>query len=294
MGIGLGFLFLPATSVISHWFQRKRAYAIGIVVAGSSMGGVIFPIMLNNLIIKIGFASAVRATAYLITGCLIISNILIAPRLPPRHRRPAHMQLPKPDIKKILSHRAYQIAMAGGFFTTWGFFLPFFYLQIFAESRGIDESLAFYSLSILNAASIFGRVLPNFVADKVGPYNMIIPMSFASGILIFGWLGVTTPAGLIVFCLLYGFFSGAFISLLPSILMTLSFNIGEIGIRIGIAFFVNGIAALTGTPIAGALLGPDLQWWKPVTFAGTSVLLGTSLLVVTRFLHARDKGTWRV
>lgn len=74
-------------------------------------------------------------------------------------------------------------------------------------------------LSILNAASIFGRVLPNFVADKIGPYNMIIPFSFATGIMIFGWLGVTTPAGLVVFAILYGFFSGAYISLLPSILM---------------------------------------------------------------------------
>jgi MFS family permease len=119
----------PATSVIAHWFSSKRAYAVGVVISGSSLGGVIFPIMLNNLIAQIGFSSAVRATAYLISGCLVVSNILIAPRLPPHRLRPAHMRLPKPDVKKILTHRAYQIAVLGGFFTTWGFFLPFFYLQ---------------------------------------------------------------------------------------------------------------------------------------------------------------------
>jgi MFS family permease len=120
---------LLATSVIAHWFSRRRAYAVGVVIAGSSLGGVIFPIMLNNLIVQIGFSSAVRATSYLILGCLVISSILIAPRLPPRRLRPPHMQMPPPDMKRILTHRAYQIAVLGGFFITWGFFLPFFYLQ---------------------------------------------------------------------------------------------------------------------------------------------------------------------
>ena len=187
-------------------------------------------------------------------------------------------------------------------------------------------------LSILNAASIFGRILPNFVADKIGPYNMIIPFSFSTGVLLFGWLGVSSRAGLIMHALLYGFFSGAFISLLPSVLMvcppramrlcltcwysarqTLAFNVGEIGVRVGFAFFAIAFGALTGTPISGyafpvdahviltwrrwifrALLGDDLQWWKPVVFSGISVFAGTTCLIIARHLHAKEKGTWKV
>ena len=118
-----------ATSVVSHWFKNRRSYAIGVVISGSSLGGVIFPIMLNRLIVEIGFASGVRATAYLILGCLVTANALIAPRLPPHRLRPVHLQMPKPDMKRILTHRAYQLAVLGGFFTTWGFFLSFFYIQ---------------------------------------------------------------------------------------------------------------------------------------------------------------------
>jgi hypothetical protein len=51
----------------------------------------------------------------------------------------------------------------------------------------------------MNAASLFGRILPNFVADSVGPYNVMLPFLFVNGIVIFGWLGVTNRAGLIVF-----------------------------------------------------------------------------------------------
>jgi MFS family permease len=44
MGVGIGLLFLPAVGAVSHHFQKRRALATGIVVSGSSVGGIIFPI----------------------------------------------------------------------------------------------------------------------------------------------------------------------------------------------------------------------------------------------------------
>jgi hypothetical protein len=35
MGIGMGFMFLPALSVPSHYFRAKRSVAMGIVMAGA-------------------------------------------------------------------------------------------------------------------------------------------------------------------------------------------------------------------------------------------------------------------
>lgn len=91
---------------------------------------------------------------------------------------------------------------------------------MYAETKGIGSSaLHFYTLAILNGASTFGRLLPNFIGDILGPYNMIIPTSFLSGIGIFAWLAVSTPPGLIGFAAVYGFFSGSFISLLPNIMI---------------------------------------------------------------------------
>jgi hypothetical protein len=48
-------------------------------------------------------------------------------------------------------------------------YLPFFYAPTFIIANGMSQTLSTYSLSILNAASIFGRVLPNYVADVLGP-----------------------------------------------------------------------------------------------------------------------------
>jgi hypothetical protein len=43
--IGASMIFYPAMSTITTWFFEKRAFAFGIIAAGSSLGGVVFPIV---------------------------------------------------------------------------------------------------------------------------------------------------------------------------------------------------------------------------------------------------------
>jgi MFS family permease len=44
MGIGVGFTFTPTLSNISHQFYERKALAVGIILSGSSVGAMIFPI----------------------------------------------------------------------------------------------------------------------------------------------------------------------------------------------------------------------------------------------------------
>lgn len=44
MGIGLGLTFVPAVSITSHHFAKRRSLATGIVLSGSSAGATVFPI----------------------------------------------------------------------------------------------------------------------------------------------------------------------------------------------------------------------------------------------------------
>lgn len=55
-GIGTALIFTPAVSSIGHFFLVKRANATGIAATGGSVGGVIFPLMLQRLFPQIGFA----------------------------------------------------------------------------------------------------------------------------------------------------------------------------------------------------------------------------------------------
>ena len=64
-------------------------------------------------------------------------------------------------------------------------------------------------LAILNAGSTLGRLVPTFVADRVGVYNMLVPAMAACAGLIFAMFGATDGAGVVCVGLVFGFASGA-------------------------------------------------------------------------------------
>lgn len=63
-------------------------------------------------------------------------------------------------------------------------------------------------LTIQNAASIFGRTVPNIFADKFGGLNILVLMTTGTAVLVFAMFGLTDVGGVAVFAILYGFFSG--------------------------------------------------------------------------------------
>ncbi|KZT25256.1 MFS monocarboxylate transporter-like protein [Neolentinus lepideus HHB14362 ss-1] len=291
LGLGLGLLFTPAISCISHWFRRRRALANGVLASGSSTGGIIFPIMLNKLANNpnVGYAWAVRATGFVVLGCLVVANLLLRTRLPPReHGRIVDFS--------VFKDKTYTIYVVGCFFVLFGIYLPFFFLQQYAIQQGVDQNIAFYSLAFLNAASLFGRVIPNFLADYVGPLNVLIPACFMTSILIFVFLSVKSAAGVVLYALVFGFFSGSYVSVIPAGTASLTKDMATIGIRIGMSFFVVGFAGLFGTPVVGAIISRQggSTYWGAATFSGLVCFIGVAFLVWARQRQVRKTGTWRV
>ncbi|GAW02045.1 MFS general substrate transporter [Lentinula edodes] len=135
-GIGAGLVYVPVMAVQTHYWRRLRPVAMGIVITGSSVGGIIFPIMLNRLITnpRVGFAWGVRASAFVCLGLLIIANILMTAN-PPKTRKPD-----PPKLTVLFTDTAYIFGILGAAAADWGFFFPYFYLQLFAAIKGVSRS----------------------------------------------------------------------------------------------------------------------------------------------------------
>lgn len=288
MGMGMGCMFLPALSIMSHYFRKRRAVAMGIVVASGSVGGVIYPIILNKIFPRegLGFPWAVRFIAFINIAFLVVANLIMKPRWPTRKRSPV-------DMSQILNDPPYWVTIVGLFLGFWGIFIPYFYLQLFSETHGVDSNFLTWTLPILNAGAACGRFMPNFLADKYGPLNVIIPSGIISSGMLWALLGIRSVAGVTLFGLVYGFVSGAFLTLAsPAVAaFTRSPTLDDIGLRIGISCFFIGLALLTGNPIAGAILSsPDYIWWRPLTFACVVIMAGTFCLIFARQALVRRKG----
>lgn len=110
MGLGAGIVYIPSVAIISHYFHKRRALAMSIVASGSSLGAVIHPIMLNNTLhSSLGFGTAVRASAGLISGLLLIACLIMRPRLPPTQNAPEFWQ----SLRRFSHDTPYVLATLG-------------------------------------------------------------------------------------------------------------------------------------------------------------------------------------
>ncbi|KAL8790010.1 MAG: hypothetical protein Q9195_006559 [Heterodermia aff. obscurata] len=159
VGLGCGCLFTPSIAIVSTYFSSKRALATGITASGSSVGGVIYPIIVRRMFQTIGFGWAVRTMAFVMLATISIAIFLLRPRIPPRKSGPL-------VIWSALKESAYASFVVGLMLAFVAFFVPFFYGQTYALNIGTNENLAFYVLSIMNAAGMIGRLLPNALGDK--------------------------------------------------------------------------------------------------------------------------------
>lgn len=282
IGIGAGCLFVPAVAILSTYFTTKLPAAVGITASGSSLGGVIYPIVFHQLLRSIGFAWTTRVLGFMMLATLAVSVTLMKPRVLPGKKR---------SLVDWTAFRdpAYMFFVLGGFLVFLGLYTPFFYIDYYVISTHVTNvNLGFYFLVIVNAGSVFGRIFPNFVAVKTGSLNIIIPCTIGSAIFIFALLGARTVPAVAVVSAFYGFFSGTFVSVPPACFVQLSPDRSLIGTRIGMGFLLMGVGGLIGAPISGVILehsGWNAMW----IFAGVPTVAGVVSMCVSRQVYTKGK-----
>jgi predicted MFS family arabinose efflux permease len=279
VGVGTGFLFVPAVALLSQYFQRRRSLANGIAASGSSIGGVVYPIMFRKLEQEIGFPWATRAMAFLALATCCVSIATMRLRFPPGQKR-ALLQL------SAFKEPQYVLFCSACFVGFLGFYNFLVYVQPSALNLGIvDDSMGFYLLAILNAASTFGRIIPNFIADYTETLDVLIPAVAITAVLAYCWAAVHSTAGIIALSALYGFFSGGFASLVPVGIIDINRDAHNVGARLGMCFAIESIGLLIGTPVGGAILSKTGSYLGVQMFCGSCLALCAVLFIVIRALQ---------
>ncbi|KAL1412194.1 hypothetical protein Q8F55_003204 [Vanrija albida] len=288
-GLGSAMVFHPVVAVPSQWFLRRRALATSIVVAGSGLGGTLWPIALKRLIDEIGFAWALRTAGFIALALLSLGAACIRTRLPRRKAQP-YTGLLRPLKEAHFALLALGISLA-----SWGMFMPFFFITTHAAALGASSNMAFYTLAILNAGSTLGRLFAG-VGDRLGRLNTIVGGSLLTGVLLLVfWIPLDSVPALIVFGVLFGFVAGSIISLVPPSVAQMS-EPHEIGARVGLTYAILAFFTLSGPPINGALLsaggGGRRGYQYAGVFSGVVVIAGAGLLLAARLRI--NKQLWAV
>ncbi|KIM36461.1 hypothetical protein M413DRAFT_78188 [Hebeloma cylindrosporum] len=277
VGLGAGICFGPAAPIVGHWFLKRRGLAFGITAAGSSLGGSVYPIIARQLINAVGFQWTMRILALISFTALAAANLTLRPRLPPKNLPGGFLNF------KVFKSAVFSIYCSSLFISFLGIYTVLTYIDVGAVQAGISPDFSFYLISIANMSSAPGRILTGVVADRVGPVNVIVPMSCMAAIMTFAWPYAVSKGSLIAVAILYGFASSAFVSAFSMPIYKMG-EMGDIGRRLGTTMIFTAVGGLCGPPISGAIKGPsgDLKFMS--YYAGSAILVGVALMLTTKRL----------
>lgn len=122
-GLGVGVLFTPTLALMATWFGPRRGLAIGIATTGNSAGGIVYPLIVRQLLPRIGFAWTVRAFGLVSFVCLGVALICMRSRLPPRKSGPLFDWA-------AFKENTYSCYVAGLFFFVWASYYSYYYVRL--------------------------------------------------------------------------------------------------------------------------------------------------------------------
>lgn len=130
---------------------------MGILSTGSSVGGVIFPIMIGRMVPSVGYPWTIRTAAFIILFLQIIAILTVRPRTAPviKPMTTGRYSAPWKEFPFVL-------LLVGIFVLGFGMFLPLDYLaEEGYQDAHLSEEMAQYLVAIFNASRyVASRVVP--------------------------------------------------------------------------------------------------------------------------------------
>ncbi len=302
MGASLGFVgVMPNVVLVSNWFRTSRGTALGIVLTGTSIGGVLIPLVAAPMIANYGWRTAMLAISALVWFCLLPVIVLLVKETPEQGAAAVAAAVAAEKAAGAAdsisaSASAAATAAADGLtlgeaiktplFWVFGLCAALVFYPIFATSQqfilylqtpkiGVTAETAAFAQSALFAVSIAGKFLAGFLSDKLTAVRMMIVSSlvmFLASLVLLNLTASNSLLFLLPFALGYG---GTFV-LLQRVAADF-FGRREIGKILGTITMIEIIGASIGGRITGYLAdgsGGDYTY----AFYGVTIAAGFAFL----------------
>jgi MFS family permease len=127
---GLGMWLVPAVTAPAHYFKKRRPIALGLVVSGSSIGGVVWPIALNQLLMhrRLSFGWSVRIVGFAQLGVLMLGAACIKTRF-------RHTMKQRPPLGAALADPRFFATSLANLVLNFGLYMPFLFIGDYSVGR---------------------------------------------------------------------------------------------------------------------------------------------------------------
>jgi len=312
LGVGTCLTFIPAVTVVPTWFDKRRGLAMGIVISGTGVGGVVFAPAMRALNSSIGFRNTLRFSSGLSFFLLTMSGWAIdwdrsndsamqrvldaenqtrtsgTRRASWSIRFRSIWRIPLVDWR-IARSRKFLAQALGAALQAAAYYTPLFFFSSYARTLGYSSSTGANFIALSNGMNALGKIGIGYIADRIGRVNTLFATTFISAVACLAFWLPSTFGGekslFVAFIIAYGIFASAYISLFPTSLVEI-FGVANYASVNGLLYMLRGMASLVGTPLAGLLIrgrdsGAGAGARSHGSFENTSVLVGVLMALAT-------------
>ncbi len=246
IGLGVGLVYVPSVGAVQPWFAANRALASGIAIAGIGAGNIAGPLLAAWWIALYGWRGAYVAMALFVLVLGAIASLLIRTRssAASTHEHPGIALLP------ALKTRPFWLLYGSLVFSCVGLFVPMVHLGPYAQDVGYSEAQGVTLVSLIGVGSLLGRFTVGPFADRLGRKASLAAMYAGLGAMLLLWWASSAWWLLALFAVGYGTFYGAYVALLPTIVMDL-YGARSVSGIIGCLYTGAGVGTLVGPWLAG-------------------------------------------
>jgi MFS family permease len=267
-GIGYSLAFISGVSVIGQWFSKKQGLAVGIAVAGSGLGQFLLSLITGLFIDMFRWRTTLRYLALIDIIGLSICGLVI------RRFLPTHKRAPTESGLIYFKDPNFVYLYIGTLICTMGLFMPYTHIPKYAELHGVTTANSIVILSIMGIASMAGRVALGFAADRMGKLPTLVLCMVVGGVSTLLWMLCKTFTTIFIYAVVYGFFAGGVISLLPTVIAQL-YGTKKLGSAIGVLYTGTAVGNLLAAPIAGFLYDATHNYYTSISLAGGLLVLSS-------------------
>lgn len=205
VGLGIGFLYIPSTAILSQWFSSKRSLASGISAAGSGIGGAVFAWATGSMIERLSVAWALRITCFVGLVANSIATAMIRDRN--KHIRPPQLALDT----RLLTRVDVWLMLSWAFISMLGYIVLLYSLGDFAIAIGLSRAQSTNIIGVLNIGTAVGRPIIGIWSDRFRRIDVAAIITLVCGLSCFAfWVPATGYALTVFFALLIGAILGVF------------------------------------------------------------------------------------
>ncbi|RVX72955.1 hypothetical protein B0A52_03308 [Exophiala mesophila] len=275
VGVGTGFIWMPATPLLPQWFRRNRSLAQGISAGGSGVGGIIWSFSTVPMIENLGLGWALRITGMCALVVLLTASYLV------RDRNEIIRPRIKPLDVQLLKRRQVWMLMGFTAFSMLGYIVLTFTLSSFALSLGLSQDQAGVITGMLNLGTLLGRPFIGVLSDHFGRLTIASLFTFLNAVFTFAIWIPTNSYGLLIFlAIIVGPTAGVFWATITPICAEVV-DLKELPSTLAIMWLTVMLPALFSTAIGLELRMPESSrpYLAPQIYTGVAFIIATLFLL---------------